>query len=707
MRSTRLCYSILILFLLTSLSAQLLAQQPAATPDDDIVRITTNLVQFDFIVTDRRGNQITDLKAEDIEVFQDGKPQAITNFNYISTVPEPEAGKESSADMSTSPQPGNAKRHNVRRIIALVVDDLGMSFDTVVPTRKALRTFVEQQMRPGDLVALLRTGGEVGALQQFTTDKRQLLASIQRLRWNFCSRRGIHSTQPFTQDVQSLRLQSPLVPPPATSNPCAQNLDVSIQSLRFIISGMRDLPGRKSMIVLTDSLPISETDPFMNATGDRSVVGPLQRVAELAVRSSVVIYGVDTRGLPTLNISAIDNATGISSSQVEDLLDSRSADIIAGRAGTETLAEETGGFVVKNTNDLAFGLQRIVNDLRGYYLVGYRPGTDTFNRKFHKVSAHVRNRPDLIVRTRTGFFGISEQEERPKSTVVDRFLLALTSPFSAGDIDLQFTPLFTNLPATGSLLRTMLHIDARPLTFKSSADGWQTADLIVRGVLFGDNGKIVDEHRRSFTVRVRGETFKRIQSSGLDYVFNMSVKKPGAYQFRIAVLDPASTQLGSAGQFVEVPDIKNGRLALSGLVIRGLSAANTLGVGHLAIAETRDNAPQPAESAASPGQRRFQQGMFLDYSYMVFNGTAAKSNSELQLKERIQLFHDGKPFFDQENPVNNVGRVDSARVLAAARMRLGPQFPPGEYVLQVTVTDLRAPKDRQTATQWLDFEIVE
>src|SRR5688500_6578596 len=128
--------NVLPALLCITLSAQALAQQPVATPDDDIVRITTNLVQFDFIVTDKRGNQIPDLKAEDIEVFQDAKPQTISNFNYISTEPEPVPGNESSANKSTLP-PASAKRNNVRRIIALVVDDLGMSFETVVPTRNA------------------------------------------------------------------------------------------------------------------------------------------------------------------------------------------------------------------------------------------------------------------------------------------------------------------------------------------------------------------------------------------------------------------------------------------------------------------------------------------------------------------------------------------------------------------------------------------
>src|SRR5688572_9590209 len=145
--------NVLAVLLCITLSAQAMAQQPVATPDDDIVRITTNLVQFDFIVTDKRGNQISDLTAEDIEVFQDGKPQTISNLSYISTEPEPSTD---SGNNKTSVPPVGAKRNNVRRIIALVVDDLGMSFETVVPTRNALRKFAEEQMRPGDLVALAR-----------------------------------------------------------------------------------------------------------------------------------------------------------------------------------------------------------------------------------------------------------------------------------------------------------------------------------------------------------------------------------------------------------------------------------------------------------------------------------------------------------------------------------------------------------------------
>ena len=739
----------LAVLLAITLSAQAFGQQPAASPpqtkqpipqtsgirdDEEVVRITTSVVQLDFVVTDKRGNQVTDLSADDIEVFEDGHAQKITNFSYISTGPmnttTPE-GERAPADRSTLPSPtAPARRENVRRTYAVVVDDLGMSFQTLVPARSALRKFIEQQMQPGDLVAVIRTGGEVGALQQFTNDKRQLLAAIERLRWNPCSRRGISSTAPLRQDtltrgnlISGSRGGNPV---PANDLPACSNytLDATLESLRFIIGGMRELPGRKSVILFSDSIPIDAPEiggvvPSLNVNNTtfpttpnndrRSYGDPLRRISELAVRSSVVIYGVDTRGLPGLGISAADDSAGVSAQQVSQVFNTRSDDMISGREGTESLAHQTGGFVIKNTNDISLGLQHIMNDLLGYYLVGYRPNDETFNRRFHKITARLRNRPDLVVRSRAGFYGIREEESRPKSpTATDRFNLALTSPFAAGDIDVQLTPIFTNEAATGSFLRTMLHIDARGLTFKPEADGWQIADIILRGVLFGDNGKIVDEHRASFTVRLRGATLKRVQTRGLDYVFNMPVKKPGAYQFRVAVLDPTSAHIGSAGQFVEVPDLKKNQLALSSLVLRGgaPTVASAGGAPAPSVADAATGASEPQDSEATPALRRFHQQMLLDYNYVVFNARTDKTTARPQLTARTQLFRDGQSVFDREMPVEIAQQIDPTRAVAAGRLKLGNDLAPGDYVLQVTVTDPLAARDHQTATQWIDFEIV-
>ncbi|HEX8721163.1 MAG TPA: VWA domain-containing protein [Pyrinomonadaceae bacterium] len=729
-------------------------QQQSGPPDpadeDEAVRITSNLVQLDFVVTDRRGNQVTDLKAEEVEILEDGRPQKLTHFTYVSTEPPAAAAPsgEGAAAAVGGPGPARAaRRENVRRTIAVVVDDLGMSFQSLVPARAALRKFVEQQVRPGDLVAVIRTGGEVGALQQFTGDKRQLLASVERLRWNPCSRRGIYLTAPVRQDAASgLNPGGGIYALGSVTPACAQQSVLqTLEALRFIVAGMRELPGRKSVVLLSDSVPLEEEEtasgelsqpsagrlpqlpsvaggrgglsagaglPTASGNGDarpgapssrREYRDPLRAISELAVRSSVVIYGVDTRGLPALGVSAQDDVTGLRADAVGEILSARGYDMVAGREGSESLAQRTGGFVVKNSNDVALGLGRVMNDLRGYYLAGYRPTAETFNRRFHRVRARVPGRPDLTVRSRSGFYGVREEDERPpRPDAADRFNLALASPFTAGDIDVRLTPVFTNLAPSGSFLRTMLHVEGRGLTFRPEADGWRSVDIVLRGVLFGDNGRVEDEHRRAFTVRLRGATLERVRERGLEYVFNMPVKRPGAYQFRVAVLDRGSERVGSAGQFVEVPDLKKNRLALSGLVVSGAAGA-TPAPG---VAESAEGSPAPADSEATPALRRFRRKMSLDYDYLVFNARADKATARPRLSVRTQLFRDGRPVFDREAPLQLARQLDPARALASGRLLLGDDLAPGEYVLQVTVTDPLADREHRTATQWVDFEIV-
>ncbi|HYO91819.1 MAG TPA: VWA domain-containing protein, partial [Pyrinomonadaceae bacterium] len=139
-------------------------QQPQSE-QDDVVRITTNLVQIDAVVTDKKGLQVTDLKAEDFEITEDGRPQQISNLSYVSTPVPPAAPPEAPAvvDKNAPPVPPvPLKPEQVRRTMALVVDDLGLSFESVHYVRRALRKYVDEQMQPGDMVAIIRTGGGIG-----------------------------------------------------------------------------------------------------------------------------------------------------------------------------------------------------------------------------------------------------------------------------------------------------------------------------------------------------------------------------------------------------------------------------------------------------------------------------------------------------------------------------------------------------------------
>ena len=161
-------------------------QQPSRSNEDEVVRITTNLVQVDAVVTDKNGKLITDLSPDEVQIFEDGHQQKITNFSFVNPAASSVRPLPSGPpDKNAPPLPPTKLLHpeDVRRTIALVVDDLGLSFRSTYDVRNALKKFVDQQMQPGDLVAIIRTIGGIGALQQFTADKRQLHAAIERVNW--------------------------------------------------------------------------------------------------------------------------------------------------------------------------------------------------------------------------------------------------------------------------------------------------------------------------------------------------------------------------------------------------------------------------------------------------------------------------------------------------------------------------------------------
>jgi VWFA-related protein len=288
-------------------------QQPKATGEDlqDIVRITTNLVQVDAVVT-KDGKQVTDLRAEDFELFEDGKPQKITNFSYISNIPsEPSHLAATASEDKTMPPvaPAVMRPGEVRRIVAFVVDDLAMSFESMAQARHQLRKYIDEQLQPNDLVAIIRTGGEVGSLQQFTNDKRLLHGAIDHLKWNPCSRTGISVFAPVGSGN-------------FVASCGGMDIGNSLSAFRFVLKGMRYLPGRKSMLIFSDKLPTQQQEPGtlgteqtpLGISDQASDTGNsisnetlLQKVAEMAIRSSVVIYGVDTRGLQVTGVTAADN----------------------------------------------------------------------------------------------------------------------------------------------------------------------------------------------------------------------------------------------------------------------------------------------------------------------------------------------------------------------------------------------------------------
>lgn len=739
--------SILALVLICTLLTPIAGQQsgvPAPSPpqkpsanSEDVVRITTNLVQIDAVVTDRRGQHIVDLHPEEFEVYEDGRPQQITNFSYVNVQAESKAETAETESDKTQPRPPEQLRpEQVRRSIALIVDDLGLSFESTHFVRNALRKFVDEQMQSGDMVAIIRTGAGVGALQQFTTDKRLLHAAIDRLKWNAFGRRGIaafgnigddpYYTEPRDRKRGTFTSTGSDEPPTVDAFKDEVFTVGTLGALNYVVRGLRELPGRKSAVLLTDAVDL------FSATGGQNfyVLDSLRRLIDLANRSSVVFYPIDARGLLAGNDSAANalvgkskgdvsggiGSTGLSGHRIMADLRSRSLEILEAQNGMSYLAQQTGGLLVVNNNDIAQGIRRVL-DQKGYYLIGYRPAESTFNttggKNFHHLEVRVK-RADLIVRTRSGFYGVNTENAKPVyRTPQQQLLAALTSPFATGALDLRLTSVFLNDAGYGSFVRSLIHVGGNSLTFTEEPDGSHKASIDVAAVTFDDEGGAVDQRFRTETVKVRGDEYRIAQRDGITFGINLPVKKPGAFQLRIAVRDVPTGRVGSANQFIEVPNLNKNRLALSGIYLAGNTDQRLSPASAQAVAENRSSAavneaaPEKVseqDAQSGPAVRRFRPGMAIEYGYEAYNLQMDRATGRAQLQTQVRLFHENQQVYTTQAR-NLAGQPGAKRLTARGSLQLGQNLKAGDYILQVIVTDMTAKDKRRVASQWIPFEI--
>ncbi|MGI8470095.1 MAG: VWA domain-containing protein [Pyrinomonadaceae bacterium] len=697
------------------------APTPKPANEDDVVKISTTLIQVDATVTDKNGNIVTDLKPEDFEIFENNQKQPITNFSFVSAPPETNSAptpKNSAANGVPVP-PVTLRPEQVRRTIALVVDDLSLSFESVHFVRQALKKFVDTQMLDGDLVAIIRTGGGIGALQQFTSDRRQLYAAIDKIRWNPIGNGKIGAFAPIeATPLERSKAMGNEVSDEQLAEEKNQNQRFNdfqgsvfatgtLGALDFIIKGMRELPGRKSVMLLSDGFKLF-TEDEMGFKESSIILDSLKRLTDLANRSSVVIYAMDARGLQTLALTAEDNTSDQTSEQLESKLSDRKNELFDTQDGLVYLARQTGGLSFINNNDLNGGIRKMLNDQKGYYLLGYTPDSETFDaqkRRFNKLTVKVK-RPDLKVRYRSGFFGLTDDEtNRPANqTPQQQITAALTSPFSANGIELRLNTLFGNDLKGGEYMRSFLHVGAKDLKFSDEADGTHKATFDVLAISFGENGLVADQIAKNYTITLKEDSYQNFLRDGFVYNFTFPVKKPGAYQMRIAIRDSGSGRIGSANQFIEVPDLKKGKLTLSGIVLEN----QTLKEYQDSQSDAAANSAQPKSSSQSDTSlRKFKRGTVLRYGYEVYN-VKLDGSQKPQLSVQTRVFRDGKLLFEgKPAPINLEGQKDWQKIASMGAVALGTEMQPGDYVLQIVVSDTAKNDKNRTASQWVQFEVTE
>jgi len=649
--------------------------------EDDRIVVTTSLVQVDAVVTDKNGKQVGNLKPADFELVEGGRTRDIVAFSYV-----PLGGKalgahknaKVPANEAAPPQLHGLNPDSYRRAIAILVDDFGLSAESIARLRNALEKFIAEQTDSTDVIAVVRSSGGPGAMAQFTSNQAQLLATVRRIRWYGTGRGGLfalNSMTPFDNNENGVALPgySSGAPPDLSSR---EFFGGSLGALGFVIERLSRFPGRKSLVVVSENLPL--TTLAAQTSGATNV---LDKLIELANQHSIVISTMDARGLSKPGLTADDSQYNLAANQVEKKVRERN---IAFRVAQDTLsylAEQTGGTFVRNNNDLNNGLRRIVDSEQGYYLMAFRPDDADKQRtdRVYKVSVRLK-RADLVLRSRSDFRRFTQPEAIVNPTKSDVLRDTLASPFVREDVRLKVTALFTGRLQS----KVLVHVDARDLTLTKSSEGSYQGSFDLAVVAFDDNGRVSQDFARVQPLSVPEEYYEQVLREGLVYTIDMPLPKAGPYQVRVAVRDAESGRLGSDSQFVDVPEARTSRLSVAGLIMQ----ATTESIG------------------GGPVVRRFASGDTLEYSYLVY-GAREDRNKSAGLTNEIRLFRGTDEVLIGSAPAAVVTKAEgNEAIVVGGTFKLANSLPPGDYFLQVIVTDQLAPRDRQISSQWIDFEIV-
>lgn len=551
-------------------------QQPAPPAGPDVkdaptFRLEVNYVEVDAVVTDAQGNFVRDLTRNDFTILEDGKPQAISTFSHvdipIETASQPLfATSPIEPDVVSNAQPFNG------RVYVLVLDDLHTRPERSILVQKVARDFVEHQLGANDVMAILHIGGSSQSSQAFTSNKRLLLASIDRFIGNAATSRAASQID----DAFNLTgLREPTDPTTPTGEDVrSYNARVTLESLRSLVKWMEQIHGRrKALLFVSEGIDYDLNNVFGDEFAS-SVLDDVRQLISAASRSDVNIYAIDPRGLsaggdadievgslPTSQDSTLGHNTALNEQQTA--IDS-----------LRILSDETGGFPIINQNDFSKGFRRIVADNSSYYVLGYYPINEKRDGKFRKIEVRL-DRPGLTVRARKGYLAPKGKADAadipgPKS-VSAPVRAALNNPLPVTGLTIRvFAAPFKGTSDKASVL---LGVEAsgRALQF-TQRDGRYADDIEVAYQALDASGKVAAGNRDVITLALKPETYEHVSQTGVRLLNRMNLA-PGRYQIRVAARDSGGQSVGSVRYDLDVPDFYKSTLSMSGLAITSASAS--------------------------------------------------------------------------------------------------------------------------------------
>jgi VWFA-related protein len=553
--------------LLLQAAAPVLAQQPGqAGASESRIQVTSELVLVNMVAHDKKGNLVRDLKKGDFTVFEDGKRQEISTFDF-ENVDELATAGAAEAIVSGAAGPGTLLRSakkaapsldaRDRRLILLFFDFSAMDPEQIERSAEAAKKFVDTKMQPADLMALVSLATNMRVDLDFTDDKIKLLAALTA--YNSGQGQGFENgasgsaegaaetSAAFSADDTDFNTFS---------------ADRKLLALQSLMQALGKLPQKKSLIYFSNGISQSGVD-------NQSA---LRATTAAAVKANVSIYSLDIRGLqafPPGGEAQSASLHGQSAYSGASVLNDLSGNA-ASQETLATLSSDTGGKAFFDSNDFSGVFSQVQKDSSAYYVLGFTSNNPLKDGKFRRLKVQV-NRSDLKLDFRAGYYAGRDFEHLNRADREQQLEDELEAQLPRVDVPLYAGAAYFRQDDAHYYLAVSLVIPGSQIPFVTEKDK-DNATIDIIGEALG-GGKLRVGQLRD-TVKLAVESTQQVRRKNVQYNTGF-VLAPGSYHLKFVIRENQTGRVGSFETDVQIPDLRKMPLKMSSVVLSSLRAPVT------------------------------------------------------------------------------------------------------------------------------------
>jgi VWFA-related protein len=562
----------LALILILTASTKLQAQDgpPPPPPDQSqptgsyTLKVNSDLVLTNVVVRDKKtGEVVRGLKQSDFTILENGKPQKIATFDFESVdqaTPLNEATVSGMAGSKAQPASESvvAKNEQLRnhRLIVFFFDLTSMQPEDIDRSVDAAKNYINKQMQPADLVAVLSLNTSLSLDQDFTANKDALLHAVS----TYNGSEGQGFAPGATSTTNTVEDSTAYTADETEYNDI--NTDRELFAISTISKSLAYIEEKKSLLYFSGGI---SRDGIENQASLRNAINA-------AVRANLSIYSVDTRGLQAISplgdatTGSLRGTSAFNGAALQNNFDANfnSQEVMA------TLSSDTGGKAFFDSNDFAPAFQRLQNDTSAYYTLGFLSSDLRRDGRYRKLTVKL-NRNDVKLEYRQGYYAPADFKH---STTEDRERQLdeeLASDLPSTDVAVYLQALYFRTDDTHFFVPVSIVVPGSQIPFTKGGDR-DKATLDIIGQVKDAAGHDIGDARQ--TVKLAIDQSQQVSRKNIQYStgFNLPV---GKYHLKFVVRENETGHMGSFETDINVPDLRKVPLKLSSVVLASQRVPNT------------------------------------------------------------------------------------------------------------------------------------